>query len=163
MRYNTLVGMCAAIVAIAGAACKKSNTYSTNDGSMTVEQKGKDVSSMTFTGKDGQKVVMDVGGGKVPGDYPKDVPVYDGAKVIMSQSTNEKNMQNLVLESNDPAGKIAEFYKKGLESNGWKIEGTMNMGEMNMFTATKDKRQAVVQVVNAADKRTITQILSDKQ
>ena len=58
--------------------------------------------------------------------------------------------------------KIAEFYKKGLESNGWKIEGAMNMGEMNMFTAAKDKRQAVVQVVNAGGKRTISQVLSDK-
>jgi diadenosine tetraphosphatase ApaH/serine/threonine PP2A family protein phosphatase len=113
---------------------------------MTVEQKGKDVSSMTFTGKDGQKVVMDVGNGKLPADYPKDVPVYDGAKVILSQSASEKNTHNLVLESNDPPEKIAEFYKKGLESNGWKIESTMNMGEMSMFTASKDKRQAVVQV-----------------
>jgi len=38
----------------------------------------------------------------------------------------------------------------------------MNMGEMNMFTAAKDKRQAVVQVVNAGGKRTISQVLSDK-
>jgi hypothetical protein len=118
---------------------------------------------MTFTGKDGQKVVMDVGNGKLPADYPKDVPVYDGAKVILSQSASEKNTHNLVLESNDPPEKIAEFYKKGLESNGWKIESTMNMGEMSMFTATKDKRQAVVQVVNAGEKRTISQVLSDKQ
>jgi hypothetical protein len=163
MRKSTLAGMCATLLAITASGCKKSSTYSTRDGSVTLEQKGKDVSSMTFTGKDGQKVVMDVGGGKVPGDYPKDVPVYDGAKVIMSQSVSEKNARNLVLESNDAAEKIAEFYKKGLESNGWKVEGTVNMGEMNMFTATKDKRQAVVQIVNAGEKRTITQVLSDKQ
>jgi hypothetical protein len=162
MRNKCFVGICAAVLASAGAACKRSSTYSTKDGSMTVEQKGKDVSSMTFTGKDGQKVVMDVGGGKVPGDYPKDVPVYDDAKVILSQSTSEKNAQNLVLESNDAAEKIAGFYKKGLESNGWKIEGNMNMGEMSMFTAVKEKRQVVVQVLNAGDKRTITQVLSDK-
>lgn len=162
MRKITLVGICAALLAIAGAACKRSSTYSTKDGSMTVEQKGKDVSSMTFTGKDGQKVVMDVGNGKLPADYPKDVPVYDGAKVILSQSASEKNTHNLVLESNDPPEKIAEFYKKGLETNGWKIESTMNMGEMSMFTASKDKRQAVVQVVNAGEKRTISQVLSDK-
>ena len=162
MRKNILAGICAVVLAAAGAACKRSSTYSTKDGSMTVEQKGKDVSSMTFTGKDGQKVVMDMGGGKVPADYPKDVPVYDGAKVILSQSATEKNAHNLVLESNDPADKIADFYNKGLESNGWKIEGAMNVGEMKMFTAVKDKRQAVVQIANAGDKRTITQILSDK-
>ena len=41
-------------------------------------------------------------GAKLPADYPKDVPVYDGGKVIMSQSATEKNMRNLVLESTDP-------------------------------------------------------------
>ena len=84
MRKN-IAGICAAIVMVSGAACKRSSTYTTKDGSMTVEQKGKEVSSMTFTGKDGQKVTMDLGGGaKIPADYPKDVPVYDGAKVIMA-------------------------------------------------------------------------------
>ena len=116
---------------------------------------------MTFTGKDGQKVVIDSGGGKIPDDYPKDLPVYAGAKVIMSQSATEKNTHNLVLESSDPADKIADYYKKSLESNGWKIEGSMNMGEMNMFTAVKDKRQAIVQVMNSSEKRTINQVLSD--
>ena len=107
---------------------------------------------------------MDMGGGaQVPADYPKDLPVYDGARVILSQSATEKNAHNLVLESNDPADKIADSYKNGLESNGWKMEGAMNMGKMNMFTAVKDKCQAVVQIANAGDKRTITQILSDKQ
>ena len=141
MPKSILIAIPTAMLTLALAACSRSSTYSTKDGSMTVEQKGKDGGTMVFTGKDGQKVVMDVNGGKVPGDYPKDVPVYDGAKVIMAQSISEKNTHNLVLESNDPADKIADFYKKGLESNGWKIEGTMNMGEMNMFTAVKDNRR----------------------
>ena len=117
---------------------------------------------MTFTGKGGQKIVID-SGGKVPDDYPKDVPVYSGAKVIVTQSATEKNTRTLVLESNDPFDKIADSYKKGLESNGWKVEGPINMGEMNMFTAVKDKRQAVVQVIDSGEKRTVNQILSDKQ
>jgi hypothetical protein len=162
MRKTYVVWICGAILAL--AACKRSTTYSTKDGNVTLEHKGKDVSSMTFTGKDGQKVAINVGGeGNVPGDYPKDVPVYKDTKVVMSQSASEKNAHNLVLESGDSADKIAEFYKKGLESNGWKIEGTMNMGEMNMLTAVKDKRQTVIQIINAGDKRTINQILSDKQ
>lgn len=162
MRKNIIAGICIAMLTIAANACKRSVTYASKEGSVTVEQKDKDASSLTFTGKDGQKVVIDSGGGKVPADYPKDVPVYDGAKVIMAQSANEKNTHNLVLESNDAAGRISDFYKKGLESNGWKIEGTMTMGEMNMVTAVKDNRQAVVQVVNNSEKRTINQVLSDK-
>ena len=57
---------------------------------------------------------------------------------------------------------IADYYKKGLDSSGWKIEGTMNMGDMNMFTATKENRQLVVQISNSSGKRSISQILSDK-
>jgi hypothetical protein len=82
--------------------------------------------------------------------------------VIMSNSASEKHARHLILESKDPADKIAEYYKKGLDSNGWKIEGTINMGEMNMFTATKDNRQLVVQISNSSDKRSISQILTDK-
>jgi len=80
----------------------------------------------------------------------------------MSNSASEKHARHLILESKDPADKIVEYYKKGLDSNGWKIEGTINMGEMNMFTATKDNRQLVVQISNSSDKRSISQILTDK-
>ena len=161
MRKNIVVGM-GVILTVASGACSRSRTYTSRDGSVTVEQKGKDAGSMTFTGKNGETVAITMNGGKVPDDYPKDVPLYEGTKVIMSNTASEKHAKHLVLESTDPADKIAEYYKKGLESNGWKIEGTMNMGEMNMFTASKENRQLVVQIANSADKRTITQILTDK-
>jgi hypothetical protein len=80
----------------------------------------------------------------------------------MANSSSEKHTQHLILESSDPADKISEYYKNGLDSNGWKIEGTMNMGELNMFTASKDNRQLVVQISNSSGKRSISQILSDK-
>ena len=162
MNKNVLLGICAIAAASAVAGCNRGTTYTSKDGSVTVEKKGGDRSSMTFTGKDGQKVEIDTGGGKVPNDFPKDMPVYECTKVVMSQSANEKHAHTLMLESGDPAGKIADFYKKGLESNGWKIEASINTAEMNMVTASKDQRQAVVQVMNGPDKRTINQVLSDK-
>ncbi len=163
MRRNVVIGICSIAVAAATAACSRGTTYTSKDGSVTVEKKGNDQSSMTFTGKDGQKVEINTGGGKIPDDYPKDMPVYEGAKVVLSQSANAKNTHTLVLESTDPADKISDFYKKGLESNGWEIDSSMNMPQLNMVTASKDKRRAVVQVMNGADKRTINQVLSDKQ
>jgi hypothetical protein len=161
MCKNFAVGIAVILMAV-GAACSRSTTYTSRDGSLTVEQKGKDAGSMTITGKNGETVAITMNGGKIPDGYPKDVPLYEGTKVIMSNTASEKHAKHLVMESKDPADKIAEYYKKGLESNGWKIEGTMNMGEMNMFTAAKENRQLVVQIANSADKRTITQILSDK-
>jgi hypothetical protein len=37
-------------------------------------------------------------GGKVPDDYPKDVPLYEGTKVIMSNTASEKHAKHLVME-----------------------------------------------------------------
>jgi hypothetical protein len=106
---------------------------------------------------------MDVNSGKLPADYPSDVPVYKDVKITVAQSISEKNGRNLVMETGDAAEKVAGFYKTGLESNGWKIEGTVAMGEMNMIKASKDAREFVVQITNAGDKRSIMQTVADKQ
>src|SRR5271155_2919691 len=103
MRLNIVMGICSIAAVVVTAGCSHGTTYTSKDGSVTVEKKGNDQSSMTFTGKDGQKVEINAGGGKVPADYPKDMPVYEGTKVVMSQSANEKNTHTLVLESSDPA------------------------------------------------------------
>ena len=161
--YKTLVAaVCLVVCSFASMSCSKSATFSTKDGTVTVEQKGGDPTSMTITAKDGKGMTMNMGEGKVPDDYPKDLPVYTGAKVVLTQSVSDKNARSLMLESSDPTDKISEFYKKGLESNGWKIENTMTSGDMTMFTAIKDNRQAVLQIMNGGDKRTISQVLSDK-
>ena len=154
----------AAAAALLGAGCGRTHTVSTSDGKVTVTEKGKDgAASMTFTGKNGEKVTMDVNSGKLPSDYPSDVPVYKDARVTMSQTVSEKNGRNLMMETGDAADKVAGFYKTGLESNGWKIEGTVAMGELNMITATKDAREFVVQITNSSDKRSIMQTVADKR
>ncbi len=138
------------------------HTYSTADGSVTVQQKGKDASTMKFTGRDGKQVSIDMNAGSVPSDYPKDAPVYKNAKVVLSQTISEKNGRHLMLETSDPAPKIVEFYKKELEANGWKTDASMDMGAMSMITANKENRQLVVQVIGDNDKRSINQTLADK-
>lgn len=119
---------------------------------------------MTIAAEDGQKVVLDsAAGGRVPDDYPKDVPVYTDAKVTMSQSATEKHTRIMLLESSRPPEKIADFYKQGLEGNGWKVDTNVSVPQVIVLTAIKEKRQAVVQIMSAGDKRTINQILSDKE
>ena len=63
----------------------------------------------------------------------------------------------------DASDKIVAFYKGGLESNGWKIEGTVAMGDMSMLTATKAARSSWSQITNSNDKRSIMQTVADKQ
>jgi hypothetical protein len=154
--------LCAGLL-LAGAACSRSRTITTADGKVSYQEKGKDAGTVTVTGKDGQSATLNFNQNKVPDDYPKDVPIYNPAKVVMSQSASDKNARNLMLESPDASDKIVDFYKKGLEGNGWKTESTMATAQLTMLTATKDKREVVLQITDAGDKRGVMQVVSDKQ
>jgi hypothetical protein len=91
------------------------------------------------------------------------VPIYSPAKIVMSQSISQENARNLVLESADAIDKIVDFYKKGLDSNGWKTESTMTTAQLTMLTSTKDQRQLTLQISDSSDKRHVMQILTDKK
>ena len=153
----------AAGLLLAGAACTRTHTITTSDGKVSYDQKGKDAGTVTVTGKDGQTATLAYNQNKVPGDYPKDVPVYTPSKVVMSQSASEKNARNLMLESPGTADSIVAFYKKELDSNGWKTESTMATAQLTLLTATKDQRQVVLQITDSGAKRGIMQTVSDKQ
>jgi len=144
------------------AACSRSHTVTTSDGKVTYQDKGKDAGTVSVTGKDAKTATLDFNGGKIPADYPKDVPVYSSAKVVMSQSASEKNARNLMLESSDSADQISQFYNKELDRNGWKTETTVNTAQMHMFAANKDGKQLTIQISDSGDKRGIMQILADK-
>ena len=90
------------------------------------------------------------------------MPVYSPANVVMSQSVSEKNARSLMLESADDSSKIAEFYKKELERGGWKTETTVNTAAMNMIGANREQKQILIQITDSGSKRSIMQVLSDK-
>jgi len=95
-------------------------------------------------------------------ELPKDALVYPGVKVTMAQSAPQQHLANLVLESTDPYDRIVDFYRKGLESNGWKIENTMTSEQVSAFTAVKGNRRTIVQLLDGGGKRTINLTVSDK-
>jgi hypothetical protein len=163
MCFRYLKSGFAGALLLSSAACSRSRTYTTSDGKVSVEQKGKDASRITVAGKDGNTSTLSFNENKVPDDYPKDIPVYSPAKVIMAQSASDQNARNLVLESQDPSDSIVAFYKKGLESNGWSTENTLTTPQMTMLTAKKDKRQVVLQISDDHSKRSIMQTAADKK
>lgn len=149
-------------IVLAGAACSRTHTVTTADGKVSYQEKGKDSGTITVTGKDGKTATLDFNQNKVPADYPKDVPVYNPAKVVMSQSASEKNTRNLMMESPDAADKIVDFYKKGLEGNGWKTEASVATAQLTILTATKEHKQVMLQITDSGDKRGIMQVIADK-
>src|SRR5690348_5122978 len=110
------------LISVSFIACNRSKTYSTPEGKVTVEDHGKNgASTVTVTGKNGEQVTVNSEGGKIPDDYPKDVPVASGARVIMSTSVNnqKENGSHLMLESADSLEHLTDFYKKGLTDAAW--------------------------------------------
>jgi len=153
----------ALLLALVG--CSRSKTVSTPGGKVTVEDTGKaGESAVTIKGNNGETFTMNSAGGKLPDDYPKDVPVASGAKVVMAASVNNasNNGSNLVLESTDSMDKLLAFYKKGLADNGWKVEATISQEKMTMLTASKDKRALSVHIQEEEGKSTVTQTVGTK-
>ena len=80
----------------------------------------------TFTDtKTGAKV--DIGGGKVPDTFPKDFPLYTGAKVVSSLSGAKSGQNNgfwLTMSSADSVDAVDAFYKTQFAASGWTIDAT---------------------------------------
>ena len=100
-------------------------------GKVNVEGDG---GKMTFENSEG-KVSFEEGG-KIPEGFPKDFPVYSGAKVVSSftANTDGKDGMNVVWETNDSADDVFAFYKKDLVANGWKVTATFEQ-EGSMTTS----------------------------
>lgn len=98
-------------------------------------EKGK----MTFTDpKTGAKV--DIGSGKVPDNFPKEFPLYPGAKVTSALSGAESGKSNgfwLTMATPDSADKVTAFYKTQLATSGWTIEATYTAAGSTTETMSK--------------------------
>ncbi len=94
---------------------------------------------MTFTDeKTGAKV--DIGSNKVPDTFPKDFPIYPGAKVTSSLSGAEAGENSgfwLTMTSSDSVEKVTAFYKTELAKKGWKVDSTFSAN--NTVTETVSK------------------------
>jgi hypothetical protein len=158
MIIRRLAVLSLALLVVAG--CSRSKTYSTPEGSVTVHDSGKPgQSAVTITGKNGEKMTIDSGGTKLPDDYPKDVPVASGAKIVMATSVDDKTTHgsHLVLESTDSLEHVLAFYKKGLADNGWKINTTISQPQVTIIAAEKDTRELSLSVQQSDGKCTVTQ------
>ena len=155
---------CVVLAILTFVGCNRSKTYSTPNGSVTVQEHGKNGSNVTVTGKNGEQVTINSEGGKIPDDYPKDVPVASNVKVILASSVNNNDEKGttLLLESNDSLDHLTDFYKKGLAEAAWKIDTTMTQPEMTIIAAEKDNRQLSLNIQKSEGKCTISQNVAVK-
>ena len=110
---------------------------------------------LTMETKEGSATYAVGGDVKIPNDFPKDVFVYGGAKVVSSM-TMPKGC-NLMLQTKDSADKVIDAYKREMTAADWKEESSMNQGGVSMLSYKKSERTAAV-VVMTADKQTTSQL-----
>lgn len=83
----------------------------------------------TVTGKDGSMSFSDQGNAKLPENFPKDVFIYNDAKiaaVISGSETNEGYSINYITGANE--NDAFSKYKEEMAKNGWKKDSEADMG-----------------------------------
>lgn len=94
--------------------------------------------------KDGEMVAVTGGSAAVPADFPKDVFVPGGAKILASYSTPDG--RSLTMESKDSQESMVSQYEKEMKKQGWTEESRMNAGEavIRVYKKGDNKRTASI-------------------
>jgi hypothetical protein len=108
---------------------------------------------LTMETKEGSATYAVGGDVKIPNDFPKDVFVYGGAKVVSSM-TMPKGC-HLTLQTKDSADKVINAYKREMTAADWKEESSMNQSGVSMLSYKKSERTAAVVVMTADNKTTV--------
>jgi hypothetical protein len=90
--------------------------------------------AVSFKSDKGNVEINGEGGGKIPDDFPRDVPIYPGAKVTMSMSNTSQHV--LYLQTADSPEKAVEFYKAKLSA--MKQETAINTEQQSMLSYRDD-------------------------
>ena len=117
--------------------------------------------TVTIKSKEGTMVISGGENVSLPDNFPKDVPVYKGAKVLTSISSKEG--MSVTLQTTDAVAKVAEFYKTQMAAQGWQSEASLDTGHQTMLNYKKEARTAAVIIMADQDGgTTITLGLDEK-
>lgn len=103
-----------------------------------------------------------LGDTSIPSDFPKDFPLYGGAKptgnIVNEQNDAEGKGFWLMMETSDAAPVVMAFYDTALKKEGWTIEEKMSSGESASYQVSKGVMEGAV-IINAEEKEDSTSIL----
>ncbi|HNY85988.1 MAG TPA: hypothetical protein P5069_07750 [Candidatus Hydrogenedentes bacterium] len=113
--------------------------------------------TMTQTTEGGGTVAIQSGEGtKVPADFPKDVPLYDGLAVLQAMSDTASGMFNVTGGVAAAPDAVMAFYKEKTAAQGWTETMSMNAGDMQTLMCEKDDRALSVMVSKDGEKATLS-------
>ena len=120
--------------------------------------------NLTYTDpKTGQ--TLNIGGNKIPDNFPKDFPIYEGSSVTSSLA-GDKNKEGssgfwLTLTTNDKKDKVISFYNENLIKNGWKTQNTQETGENTNLAVTKNNLSGYITIAAVNNQTSILIILGE--
>lgn len=103
------------------------------------------------------KTVSVPGGGKVsvsdklPDNFPKDFPVYKGAKIVASYSGKQDNQEGFFVswETGDAVDKVKSFYSDAFDKGPWKSSGTFDSSDSSVLSASNaDAKQSATLTIS---------------
>lgn len=112
------------------------------------QQNIKHQEEITMTNKGGENISFNTG--KLPKNFPSDIPLYPKAEILASIMYNDKHEDVLSLETGDSITEIENFYKKELTGKGWKIEKVFSTDKSGIFSGIKDRRTVSIAITKGA-------------
>lgn len=143
------------------SACGSKDEQETKIGDATYkvsEADGK--STLTVETKDGKAQIVS---GEGAAALPAGLALYPGATVVSSTRITgdgaEKGGTLLSFETTDATGQVVAFYKDAAQKAGYKIEGEMKMGEMEMLTAKQADEAGFTLTANREEGKTTVSLI----
>lgn len=119
-------------------------------------EKGKATFTDTKTGE-----TVNIGGEKLPDSFPKDFPIYPGAKIVSSVSSNGLLV---TFTASDGLNKVVPFYKNGLGASGWTITSSFDSDTIQTWAIAKGTTEGSVSITTSErDPLTIVVMLGEKE
>jgi hypothetical protein len=89
----------------------------------------------------------------LPTDFPQEIPIYQTAKLVNVETSNNGALTTVTWQSADPSNLIESFYQQQLSQNNWQIdrafEAADNNEGTNTLTASKNSLKITVTVANS--------------
>ena len=116
---------------------------------------------MTIKTEKGEVVFSGGDSASIPADFPKDVYVDKGAKILMAMKNPEGFVIN--LETGAAVPEVAEAYDAGMKAQGWAPDASMDMGETRSLTYKKDARQITIVISNSGKATSVMIAVNEKK
>ena len=108
--------------------------------------------STTYSNDEG---TVTVGGNSMPENWPSDAPAnYAGASIQYSGTSNPQTGEAgsaIVYSVNASMQSVTDFYRSGLQSNGWTLDNTANVGGATVLSASKGDRNMGIYIADTGN------------